>query len=154
MQKVTPFLWFDANLEEVVAFYAGVFPNLSVEHLSSMNATFKIGDQEFMALNGGPQFKFNEAVSFFIRCDSQDEIDSFWQKLTNEGGVEGRCGWLKDKFGVSWQVIPNVLGKYLSDTDRTRANRVMQAMLKMTKLDIAVLKAAYAALAPSALRHQ
>jgi len=145
MKKITPFLWFDACIEEVVKFYTIVFPNVHVESLSPMYATFVIDDQEFMALNGGPQFKFNEAVSFFIRCESQDEIDYFWQKLTNDGGVEGRCGWLKDKYGVSWQVVPNVLGKYMSDADRTKANRVMQAMLKMTKLDIAALEAAYVA---------
>jgi predicted 3-demethylubiquinone-9 3-methyltransferase (glyoxalase superfamily) len=145
MKKITPFLWFDASIEEVVKFYTTVFPNVRVENLSPMNATFVIDDQEFLALNGGPQFKFNEAVSFFIRCESQEEIDYFWQKLTNDGGVEGRCGWLKDKFGVSWQVVPNVLGNYISDTDRTKANRVMRAMLKMTKLDIATLEAAHVA---------
>jgi predicted 3-demethylubiquinone-9 3-methyltransferase (glyoxalase superfamily) len=145
LKKITPFLWFDASIEEVIEFYTTVFPNVRVESFSPMNATFVIDDQEFMALNGGPQFKFNEAVSFFIRCESQDEIDYFWQKLTNDGGVESRCGWLKDKYGVSWQVVPNVLGKYMSDTDRTKANRVMQAMLKMTKLDIAALEAAYGA---------
>ena len=145
MQKITPFLWFDGNIEEVVKFYTTVFPNVRVESLSPINATFVIDDQEFMALNGGPQFKFNEAVSFFIRCETQDEVDYFWQKLTNDGGVESRCGWLKDKFGLSWQVIPNILGQYLNDPDRTKANRVLQAMFKMTKLDIAALEAAYVA---------
>jgi len=145
MKKITPFLWFDASLEEVVKFYTTVFPNVQVQSLNPMNATFVIDDQEFMALNGGPQFKFNEAVSFFIRCESQNEIDYFWQKLTADGRAEGRCGWLQDKYGVSWQVVPNVLGKYMSDADRTKANRVIQAMLKMKKLDIAALDAAYLA---------
>jgi predicted 3-demethylubiquinone-9 3-methyltransferase (glyoxalase superfamily) len=144
MQKIIPFLWFDGNIEEVVKFYTTVFPDVRVESLSPMNATFAIDGQEFIALNGGPQYKFNEAVSFFIRCETQEEVDYFWQKLTNDGGVESQCGWLKDKFGLSWQVIPNVLGQYLSDPDRAKANRVMQAMLKMTKIDVAALEAAYA----------
>lgn len=143
MQKVTPFLWFDGKLEEIVKFYTTVFTNARVLNVSPMNATFVIEGQEFMALNGGPQFKFNEAVSFFIRCETQDEVDAFWEKLTADGGAEGRCGWLKDKFGLSWQVIPDALGQYLSDPDRTKANRVMQAMLKMNKLDIATLESAY-----------
>src|SRR5579863_3456582 len=143
MQKITPFLWFDSELEEVVKFYTTVFPNARVERLSPMTATFVIEGQEFMALNGGPQYKFNEAVSFFIRCETQDEVDYFWQRLTNDGGVESRCGWLKDRYGLSWQVIPNVLGRFLSDPDRAKANRVMEAMFKMTKLDVAALEAAY-----------
>jgi predicted 3-demethylubiquinone-9 3-methyltransferase (glyoxalase superfamily) len=100
--------------------------------------------QEFMALNGGPQFKFNEAVSFFIRCETQDEVDHYWNKLSIDGGAEGQCGWLKDKFGLSWQVIPSTLGRYLSDRDRAKADRVMQAMRKMKKIDVAALDAAYA----------
>jgi predicted 3-demethylubiquinone-9 3-methyltransferase (glyoxalase superfamily) len=142
MQKVTPFLWLDGKLEEAVKFYMTVFKNARIESINPMTATFVIEGQEFMALNGGPQFKFNEAISFFIRCDSQDEVDYYWQSLTN-GGVESRCGWLKDRFGLSWQVIPDVLGSYLSDPDRAKANRVMQAMLKMTKIDIAALETAY-----------
>ena len=106
-----------------------------------MSATFVLEGQEFMALNAGPQFKFNEAVSFFIRCETQDEVDYFWHKLTDDGGAEGRCGWLKDKFGLSWQVIPNALGQY--DPDRAKADRAMQAMLKMKKIDIAALEASY-----------
>ena len=143
MQKITPFLWFDGKLEEAVTFYTTVFSNARVENLNPMSATFVIEGQEFMALNGGPQFKFNEAVSFFIRCDAQDDVDDLWRKLTNDGGTGGRCGWLKDKFGLSWQVIPNALGQNLGDQDRAKAGRVMQAMLKMTKIDIAALEKAY-----------
>ena len=143
MQKITPFLWFDGKLEEAVKFYTTVFRNARVDNLNPMSATFVIEGQEFMALNGGPQFKFNEAVSFFLRCETQDEVDYFWNKLTNDGGAESRCGWLKDKFGLSWQVIPNLLGQYLSDPDRAKANLVMQAMLKMTKINIAALEKAY-----------
>ena len=143
MQKIIPFLWFDGNLEEAVDFYMTVFPNARVESKNPMTASFVIEGQEFMALNGGPQFKFNEAVSFFIRCETQAEIDYYWQHLAGSGGVEGRCGWLKDKFGLSWQVVPNVLAQYLGGPDRLRAQRVMQAMLSMTKLDIAALEAAY-----------
>ena len=144
MQKITPFLWFDGKLEEAVTFYTTVFSNARVENLNPMSATFVIEGQEFMALNGGPQFKFNEAVSFFLRCETQDDVDDLWRKLTNDGGTEGRCGWLKDKFGLSWQVIPNALGQYLGDRDRVKAGRVMQAMLQMTKIDIAALEKAYA----------
>jgi predicted 3-demethylubiquinone-9 3-methyltransferase (glyoxalase superfamily) len=142
MQKITPFLWFDGKLEEAVKFYTTVFRNARVEDLSPMSATFVLEGQEFMALNGGPTFRFNEAVSFFVRCETQDEVDYFWDKLTHDGGAEGRCGWLKDKFGLSWQVIPNSLGQYLGDRDRAKADRVMQAMLKMKKIDIAALEAA------------
>jgi len=143
MQKITPFLWFDCSLQEVVDFYSQVFPNTRVETLNLMSATFVIEGQEFMALNGGPQFKFNEAVSLFIRCETQQEVDYFWRELTSSGGAESRCGWLKDRFGLSWQVIPNALSKYLADKDRTKANRVMQAMFKMNKIDIAALDDAY-----------
>jgi predicted 3-demethylubiquinone-9 3-methyltransferase (glyoxalase superfamily) len=143
MQKIAPFLWFNCSLQEVVDFYTRIFPNTRVENISPMTATFRIEDQEFMALNGGPQFKFNEAVSFFIRCDTQEEVDYFWRELTSGGGSESQCGWLKDKFGLSWQVIPNALTKYLGDKDRDKANRVMQAMFKMKKIEIAALDAAY-----------
>jgi predicted 3-demethylubiquinone-9 3-methyltransferase (glyoxalase superfamily) len=143
MQKITPFLWFDGNLEEAVTFYTTVFPDARVESMNPMTASFVIEGQEFMALNGGPQFKFSEAVSFFIRCETQAEIDYFWQHLVSGGGVENQCGWLKDKFGLSWQVVPNVLARYLGDPDRSRAQRVMQSMLRMKKLDIAALEAAY-----------
>ena len=143
MQKITPFLWFDGRLDEAVKFYTSVFRNSHVESLNPMSATFVIEGQEFMAFNGGPHFKFNEAVSFFIRCGTQVEIDEFWRKLADDGGGEGRCGWLKDKFGLSWQVVPDVLGKYLGDPDRVKADRVMQAMLKMKKIDVAALEIAY-----------
>jgi predicted 3-demethylubiquinone-9 3-methyltransferase (glyoxalase superfamily) len=143
MQRITPFLWFDGKLEEAVKFYTTVFSNARVENLGPMSATFVLEGQEFMALNGGPQFKFNEAVSFFIRCETQDEVDYYWDTLSNDGGAEDRCGWLKDKFGVSWQVIPSALGQYLGDRDRSKADRVMQAMLKMKKIDIAALETAY-----------
>ena len=143
MQKIVPFLWFDGKLEEATRFYLSVFKNARVLSLDSMSATFEIEGQEFMALNGGPMFKFNEAVSFFIRCESQDEVDDYWSKLTADGGAVSRCGWLKDKFCLSWQVIPNELGSYLRDKDRTKADRVLQAMLKMKKIDVAGLNAAY-----------
>lgn len=143
MPNLTPFLWFNADLREVTEFYARIFPDLHVETLSPMSARFTMGGQEFMALNGGPRFRFNEAFSIFVTCETQDEIDRYWNALTVAGGEEGRCGWLKDKFGLSWQVIPNVLGSYLADQDRAKADRVLQAMLKMNKLDIAALHAAY-----------
>jgi predicted 3-demethylubiquinone-9 3-methyltransferase (glyoxalase superfamily) len=143
MQKITPFLWLDGNLEEAVNFYTTGFPNAHVESMNPMTAAFVIEGQPFLALNGGPQFKFSEAVSFFIRCETQAEIDYFWQNLNVGGGVESQCGWLKDKFGLSWQVVPNVLGRYLGGPDRAGAQRVMQAMHKMTKFDIAALEAAY-----------
>ena len=143
MQKITPFLWFDGKLEEAVNFYIAVFPNARVESISPMSATFMLEGQVFTAFNGGPQFKFNEAVSFSIQCETQDEVDYFWNKLTMDGGSESRCGWLKDKFGLFWQVTPNKPGQYLSDPDRAKANRVMQAMLKMTKIDISALEIAY-----------
>lgn len=144
MQKITPFLWFDGKLEEAVKLYATVFHNARVENVSRWSAHFVLDGQEIMALNGGPQFKFNEAVSFYVRCETQDEVDYYWHKLTNDGGAESQCGWLKDKFGLSWQVIPNALGQYLGDRDRTKADRVVQAMRNMKKIDIAALEAAYA----------
>jgi predicted 3-demethylubiquinone-9 3-methyltransferase (glyoxalase superfamily) len=144
MQKITPFLWFDGNLEEVVKYYTSVFKNARVISLNPMTATFEIAGQEFMALNGGPQFKFNEAVSFFIRCETQEEVDYHWNALTADGGQEGKCGWLKDKFGVSWQVVPMALGRHLGDPDREKAGRAMQAMRKMSKIIIADLDKAAA----------
>lgn len=142
MQKITPFLWFDGRLEEAVQFYVSAFKDARIVSLNPMSASFVIEGQEFMGLNGGPDFKFNEAVSFFIRCTTQDEIDYYWSALTADGGVEGRCGWLKDKFGVSWQVIPTRLGDLLSDPDRAKAQHAMQAMLRMNKIVIADLEAA------------
>ncbi len=154
MQKITPFLWFDGETEEAMNFYTSIFKNSKVTDVmrygesgpgpkgSVMSATFELEGQEFMALNGGPMFQFSPAISFFVKCETQEEIDRFWAKLS-EGGEIQQCGWLKDKFGVSWQIIPNVLGKLLQDKDAAKANRVMQAMLKMKKLDIGLLKQAH-----------
>ncbi|MBR0912044.1 VOC family protein [Bradyrhizobium japonicum] len=144
MTSITPFLWFANNVPEAVAFYKAVFPNAKVETVSDSMAVFELEGQRFHALNGGPQYRFTEAVSFFISVETQAEVDYFWSRLTAEGGEESRCGWLKDKFGLSWQVIPSALGRYLGDPDRTRANRVMQAMLQMRKIVIADLDRAYA----------
>ncbi|MDF0642590.1 MAG: VOC family protein [Nitrospira sp.] len=142
MQKITPFLWFNGQAEEAAKFYTAVFKNSKIESLSPMSATFQLDGVEFIALNGGPQFKFTEAVSFFVRCETQKEIDYFWNKLSADG-EEGRCGWLKDKFGVSWQIIPPILSEMLNDRDDAKSQRVIQAMLQMKKIDIARLKEAY-----------
>ena len=153
-RKITPFLWFDDNAEEATKFYVSIFKNSEVLSINRIGAaepgadgtvvstSFRLDGQEFMALNGGPHFKFTEAISFFIDCDSQEEVDRLWTKLS-DGGETSQCGWLKDKFGLSWQVIPSVLGEMLQDTNRERANRVMQAMLQMTRIDIAKLRQAY-----------
>ena len=142
MTSITPFLWFDNNVPEAVAFYTSVFPNAKVEVVNDFMASFELEGQKFNALNGGPKYKFNEAVSFFISVETQEEVDYFWNKLT-DGGEESQCGWLKDRFGLSWQVIPKTLGRCLGDPDRTKANRAMQAMLKMRKIVIADLEAAF-----------
>jgi predicted 3-demethylubiquinone-9 3-methyltransferase (glyoxalase superfamily) len=154
MQKITPFLWFDNNLKDAVNFYTSVFKHSRVVSITRygeagpgpvgtvMSATFELEGQEFMALNGGPQFKFTEAVSFFVSCETQDEIDELWDKLS-EGGQKGRCGWLKDKFGLSWQIVPPILGQMLGDKDANKAKRVMEAMLQMDKIDIETLEQAY-----------
>ena len=154
-QKIRPFLWFDDNAEEAMNFYVSIFKNSEILSVSRygeagpgpagtvMSATFRLDGQEFMALNAGPHFTFTEAISFFIDCESQDEVDELWEKLS-EGGETSQCGWLKDIFGLSWQVIPSILGELLQDPDPERANRVMQAMLQMTKIDIAKLQHAYA----------
>jgi len=142
MQKITPFLWFDGQAGEAAKFYTSIFKNSKIINISPMSATFELNGQKFMALNGGPQFRFTEAISFFVSCETQKEIDYFWTKLS-AGGEKSRCGWLKDKFGVSWQVIPPILGELLNDDDDEKSNRVMQAMLKMVKLDIKALKRAY-----------
>ena len=140
--KIRPFLWFDGKAEEAARFYTSIFKNSKIESISPMSATFRLDGVEFMALNGGPQFKFNEAISFFVNCETQEEIDYFWEKLL-AGGSEGRCGWLKDKFGVSWQIIPPILGEMLNDDDDEKSQRVMEAMLQMDKINIAGLKRAY-----------
>jgi predicted 3-demethylubiquinone-9 3-methyltransferase (glyoxalase superfamily) len=141
MQKITPFLWFDGQAEEAARFYTSIFKKSKIESISPMSATFRLDGVKFIALNGGPQFKFTEAISFFVSCKTQKEIDYFWQKLS-AGGEKSRCGWLKDRFGVSWQIVPAILGELLNDEDDEKSNRVMQAMLKMTKLDIKKLKQA------------
>jgi predicted 3-demethylubiquinone-9 3-methyltransferase (glyoxalase superfamily) len=153
MQKITPFLWFDGRAEEAANFYTAIFPNSKIVSMmrsgdagpgpkgSVMSATFKLQGQEFIALNGGPMFTFSPAISFFVHCETQEEVDNFWEKLS-EGGEKQRCGWLRDKFGVSWQVVPTVLGQLLQDKDGEKSKRVMNAMLQMDKLDIASLKRA------------
>ena len=141
MQKITPFLWFDGQAEEAARFYTSIFKKSKIESISPMSATFRLDGVKFIALNGGRQFKFTEAISFFVSCKTQKEIDYFWQKLS-AGGEKSRCGWLKDRFGVSWQIVPPILGELLNDEDDEKSNRVMQAMLKMTKLDIKKLKQA------------
>jgi predicted 3-demethylubiquinone-9 3-methyltransferase (glyoxalase superfamily) len=141
MQTVTPFLWFDGKAEEAMNFYLSVFKNSTVTNVargpsgSVMSATFELDGQKFIALNGGPMFSFTPAVSFFVNCDTQQEVDELWEKLS-DGGRKERCGWLKDKFGLSWQVVPSVLGTLLQDTDAAKRKRVMTAMLQMDKLDI------------------
>lgn len=154
MQKITPFLWFDNNAEEAMNFYVSIFKDSRVLSLSRygdagpgpagtvMVGTFQLHGQDFIALNGGPQFKFTEAISFSIDCETQEEVDYYWEKLT-EGGEESMCGWLKDKFGLSWQVIPKALGQMMGDKDPAKARRVMNAMLQMRKIDIKTLKQAY-----------
>ncbi|HCF84353.1 MAG TPA: hypothetical protein DEV72_04030 [Ktedonobacter sp.] len=153
-QKITPFLWFDNNAEEAINLYTSVFKDAKIVSVSRygeagpgqagtvMTATFTLHGQEFMALNGGPEFKFTEAISFFVNCETQEEVDELWEKLS-EGGEKGQCGWLKDKFGVSWQIVPTALGELLGDKDPEKAKRVLEAMLQMHKIDIAKLKQAY-----------
>lgn len=153
MQKITPFLWLDGKAEEAMNFYVSIFKNSKVESITHygeagpgpkgmvMTATFQLNGQEFVALNGGPQFKFTEAISFVVNCDTQEEIDELWEKLS-EGGEKGRCGWLKDKYGLSWQIVPPVLGEMLQDKDTKKSERVMKAMLQMDKLDIKTLQRA------------
>ena len=147
MQKIVPFLWFDDQAEEAMNFYVSIFKHSKVISVSRygetgpgpkgtvMSATFELDGQRFMALNGGPLFSFSPAISFFVNCETQEEVDELWEKLS-AGGKKERCGWLKDKFGVSWQIIPTALGKLLSDPDPARSKRVMQAMLQMQKIDI------------------
>ena len=141
---ITPFLWLDNRVPEAVDFYTSVFPDAKVEMNSDFLAVFELQGQRFYALNGGPQFKFNESVSFFISVDTQEEVDYYWDKLISGGGEPSMCGWLKDKFGLSWQVIPRKLMEYQSSPDRAAADRANQAMLKMRKIVIADLDKAYA----------
>ena len=154
MRKITPFLWFDGNAEEAMNFYVSIFKNSKVGRVtrygdagpgpkgSVMSATFQIEGQEFFALNGGPQFQFTPAISFFVNCETQQEVDELWEKLS-AGGEKNRCGWLRDKYGLSWQIIPTALGEMLGDKDPAKANRVMKAMLQMDKIDIKGLKRAH-----------
>lgn len=154
MQKITPFLWFDGKAEEAMNFYVSVFKNSKVVSVTRygetgtgpkgtvMSATFQLEGQQFFALNGGPQFTFSPAISFFVSSETQQEVDELWEKLS-EGGEKQRCGWLKDKYGLSWQIIPSVLGKMLQDKNPKKADRVMKAMLQMDKLDIKRLEQAY-----------
>ena len=153
-QKITPFLWFHSNAEEAMNHYVSIFKDARIVSVSRygeggpgpkgsvMTGTFEIEGQQFMALNGGPHFKFSEAISLFVNCGTQAEVDELWEKLS-AGGSESQCGWLKDKFGLSWQIIPSALGELLGDPDPGKSRRVMQAMLKMGKIDIAGLQAAY-----------
>jgi len=154
MQKIIPFLWFDDNAEEAIQFYTSIFKNSKIGRITRygeagpgpkgtvMTATFQLEGQEFMALNGGPHFKFTEAISLFVNCETQQELDELWEKLS-AGGEKGRCGWLKDKYGLSWQIIPKVLGELLADKDPKKSQRVMKAMLQMDKIDVNGLKQAY-----------
>jgi predicted 3-demethylubiquinone-9 3-methyltransferase (glyoxalase superfamily) len=148
MQKITPFLWFNDNAQVAANFYISIFKNSKIVSTmpgpngTVMGITFLLDGQEFQALNGGPHFKFTEAISLFVKAETQPEIDDLWEKLS-AGGEQSRCGWLKDKFGLSWQIVPPILGKLLSDKDPVKAQRVMMAMLKMNKLDIQALKDAY-----------
>ena len=140
--KITPFLWFDNQAEAAARFYTSVFKNSKLLNVTPMVVSFEIEGQEIIALNGGPRFQFSEAFSLLVNCDSQDEVDYYWSRLTADGGQESMCGWLKDKFGFSWQIVPVQLSKLLGDKDRERAGRAMQAMLKMKKIDIATLERA------------
>jgi len=154
MQKITPFLWFDGKAEDAMNFYVSIFKNSKVVRVTRfgdagpgpkgavMSATFQLEGQEFFALNGGPQFQFTPAISLFVNCETQQEVDELWEKLS-AGGEKNRCGWLRDKYGLSWQIIPTALGEMLGDRDPAKANRVMNAMLQMDKIDIKGLRQAY-----------
>jgi predicted 3-demethylubiquinone-9 3-methyltransferase (glyoxalase superfamily) len=156
MQKITPFLWFNGQAEEAANLYTSLFKNSKIGNIarygeagpgpkgSVMSVTFQLDGQEFIALNGGPQFTFSPAVSFLVSCETQEEVDRLWEKLS-EGGRTNRCGWLQDKFGLSWQIVPSVLGKMLHDQDPEKSKKVMKAMLQMEKIDIARLERAYQA---------
>ena len=155
MPRITPFLWFDNQAEEAARFYTSVFKNSKITHIARylegspgpvgtvMTVGFELDGQPFTALNGGPLFKFTEATSFVVHCDTQEEVDEFWSKLS-AGGSESQCGWLKDKFGLSWQIVPTLLLEMLKDKDVEKSKRVTQAMLRMKKIDIKTLKQAYA----------
>jgi predicted 3-demethylubiquinone-9 3-methyltransferase (glyoxalase superfamily) len=152
MQKITPFLWFDTQAEEAATFYVSLFDDAEITNIARypegapgepgavMTVAFTLAGQEFTALNGGPVFDFTEAVSFYVHCQDQDEVDRFWSRLTADGGEPGQCGWLKDRFGLSWQIVPDRLTELLSDPDPARAQAAMQAMLQMNKIDIKVME--------------
>lgn len=154
MPKITPYLWFEDHLEEAVNFYTSIFKNSKIHSMSRLgegpsglpgmvvSANFELEGQEFIGLQGGPQYKFTEAISLFVSCETQEEVDYYWDRLL-EGGEAQMCGWLKDKYGLSWQIIPTILGQLMGDKDTEKAQRVVQAMLKMVKIDIAGLKQAY-----------
>ena len=158
MQKITPFLWFNDKAEEAATFYTAIFKNSKIVNIARygdagaqvsgrpkgtvMTVAFQLEGQEFVALNGGPQFKFTEAISFVVNCQTQEEVDQCWKKLS-DGGQEVQCGWLKDKYGLSWQIVPTILSEMLNDPDSKKAERVMKAMLQMKKIDIKGLKQAY-----------
>lgn len=154
-QKITPFLWFDGQAEEAANFYTSIFDNSRIvdvarycevgpgEKGAVMTMSFELEGQRFVGLNGGPHYKFTPAISFYVSCETQEEVDYFWERLLEDGGKPNQCGWLTDKFGVSWQVVPDALIEFLQDEDRERAQRVMQAMLKMVKIDIKKLREAY-----------
>jgi len=148
MQKITTFLTFNDQAEQAANFYTSLFKDSKIEDImragdAVMGVSFQLAGQHYNALNGGPSFTFTEGISLFVNCETQAEVDELWEKFTSDGGEESRCGWLKDKFGVSWQIIPSVLGEMLGDKDPEKAGRVMQAMLKMNKIDIKGLKDAY-----------
>jgi predicted 3-demethylubiquinone-9 3-methyltransferase (glyoxalase superfamily) len=142
MQKITPFLWFEGNAEQAAQFYISIFKNSKILSASPMSVTLELEGQRLMILNGGPHHKLSPAVSLFVHCETQLEIDDLWTKLTADGGADGRCGWLVDKYGLSWQLVPPILGQLLGDKDRMRAQRVMAAMMTMNKLEIAILEQA------------
>lgn len=154
IQRITPFLWFDSQAEEAAAFYTSIFPNSKVVKVvrygeagpgpagSAMTVEFQLHGQSFVGLNGGPHFKFTEAISFVVNCETQQEVDTYWEKLS-AGGAEVQCGWVKDKFGLSWQIVPTLLAKLVGDPDPKKADRVMKAMMTMVKLDVRALQQAY-----------
>jgi predicted 3-demethylubiquinone-9 3-methyltransferase (glyoxalase superfamily) len=156
MTTITPYLWFDNNAEEAIEFYSGIFPDAKITNEARwpeggpvaagtlMNASFELAGQKFIVLNGGPAFTFTEAISFLVSVEGQDEVDRYWNALTADGGEESQCGWLKDKFGLSWQIVPTALVRYLTDPDPVKAGRVGQAMMRMKKIIIADLETAYA----------
>lgn len=155
MSKITPFLWFDTQAEEAALFYTSIFPDSGIDDISRygegspgpagtvMVVSFHLGKQRYLALNGGPVYEMNPSISFMVHCETQEEVDRFWEKLTADGGEEVQCGWLKDKFGVTWQITPTALMEWIRDEDEAAAKRTMQAMMEMKKLDIAALRRAH-----------